>query len=53
MDEQWDSVSSICKEQDGMPDDVEKNGICRIKDASESVQYRNTSVSVQKELGRV
>lgn len=32
MDEQWDSVSSICKEQDGMPDDVEKNRNCRIKE---------------------
>lgn len=32
MDEQWDNVSSICKEQDGMPDDVEKNRICRIKE---------------------
>lgn len=25
MDEQWDSVSSICKEQDGMPDGVREN----------------------------
>lgn len=53
MDEQWDSVSSICKEQDGMPDDVEKNRICRIKECVRKCTYRNTSVSVQKELDRV